>query len=195
MLDTVVPDFPAGTDVVIRLREGKPEIQCRLSYQERPQRQAIFSSADFSNLKWSAEGNFENIELRRRAGRDIARNAASNRGIVIIAPFLAAAFAFGPTVLWPAPTSDAVLAPLAAANQLAGQLASVRDLSPQLQSEVTSLRAELRTAQATSSAAQAQNADNENADTVYDIVVVLAALAVAVPELSDLALGRRRSAH
>lgn len=191
-LDKTVPDLPAGTAVVIRLQDGKPEIQCHIIYQDREQKQAIFSSKDWPSLKWSSDDNVNKFEFRRLTRRDIARNAASPRGLVIIAPALAAILALAPVVLWPAPSSDAALAHAAAANQLAGQLANTRGLSPRLHSETASLLAELRAAQATSAGVQAQKADNDNATTAYEIAVALAAVLVAGPEVVDLVLGRRR---
>jgi len=192
-LDDELSNFPAGTAVVIRLRDGKPEIQCRISYQNRAQKQAIFSSKDWPNLQWSAEDNVTNFELRQLTRRDMARNAASPRGLVIIVPVLVAFLALAPVVLWPGPSSSAIVASTTAANKLAGQLASTHGLSPRLKSEAASLLAELRAAQTASAAVQTQKADNDNATAVYEIAVALAAVVVAGPEVVDLILGRRRN--
>ncbi len=192
-LDEEVPNFPAGTAVVIRLRNGKPEIQCRIGYQERAQKQAVFSKKDWPNLQWSDKDTVTDFELRPLTNRDMARNAATSRGLVIIAPVIAGILALAPVLLWPAPGGDATLAHTTAANQLAGELASARGLSPRLQSEAAELRAELRAAQATTAAAQAQKADNDNATIAYEIAVGVAAVVVAGPEVVDLILGRRRN--
>lgn len=192
-VDEEVPGFPAGTTVVIRLRDGKPEIQCRISYQERAQKQAVFSGEDWPNLQWSDKDHVTNFELRPLTSRDMARNAASSRGLVIIAPVIAGILALAPVLLWPAPAGDATLAHTVAANQLAGELASAHGLSPQLRSEAASLQAELRAAQAASAADQARKADNDSATTVYEIAVGVAAVVVAGPEVVDLILGRRRN--
>lgn len=175
------------TEVVVRLKEGGPEIQCRLSYHVRNEDVAVFSSADWNAAGWPENaGGLESIQLRKRTGTDIARIVASIRFIAVIAPILVAVCAIGPGLIWAPPTGDASASQVADASQLARELAATPHLSQPALAEVAVLRAELRSAQTSDASDQAQQNRYDVAYIVYALLVVLLSAAVIVPQAREV---------
>lgn len=186
-------NLPADTDVVVRLRKGGPEIQCRLSYHTRNEDRAVFSREDWQAAGWPEDASgLAFIQLRKRTGTDIARIFASIRFVAVIAPILVAVVAIGPGLIWPPPTTGTSASHVTGASELARELAATPHLSPPALAEVAALRAELRAAQTSDTSAQAQQHHYDVAYLVYALMVVLLAAAVTVPQAREVLGFRRR---
>jgi hypothetical protein len=183
----------AGTDVVVRLGKGWPEIQCRLSYVKRAVDQAVFSRADWEAAGWPTDATgLTAIQLRRRTATDVARNAMSIRFLAVIVSILVAVFAIGPGLIWSPPSTATSAVQVASANQLAGQLAAAPHLSLRVHAEVAALHAELRAAQTSQASVQSQQHRYDAAYLVYALMVVLLAIAVALPQAAGILRIRRQ---
>jgi hypothetical protein len=176
--------LPDGSTVVVRLREDGRRIECLLAYHDRNEDRAVFSRADWETAGWPTDaGELSAIQLRKRTGTDIARNAVSLRFLVVIAPIIIAIFAIGPGLIWPPPSTGASASQVAVANQLAEELVTAPHLSHAALAEVAALRAELRAAQASATSIQRQQHRYDVAYLLDAAVVAVTALAVAIPQV------------
>lgn len=184
--------FPDGAMVMARLRSDMPEVLCQVSYADRAQAQAVFSAADFERLGWSARGGYHQIELRPQTAPDVAKRAFSLRSLIILAPVVAAAIAFGPVLIWPAPDNSASLTQIAAAEQRAADMASMPGIRGHLRQQIVELRSQIRAAEKEDAATAAQRSDNANATDANGIAVFILAIVVAAPPFVELVRRRRR---
>jgi hypothetical protein len=176
-------NLPADTEVMVRLSESGPEIQCQLSYHARADDEAVFLEADWEAAGWPKDAsNLASIQLKQRTKANIVRNAISLRFIAVIGPILVAACAIGPGLIWPPPSTATSASQVVGASQLARVLAATPHLSRPAMADVAALRAELRAAQATDTSTQAQQHRYNVAYLVYAILVLLLAIAVTVPQ-------------
>jgi hypothetical protein len=185
-------NLKSDTEVVVRLREGGPEIQCRLSYHTRNEDLAVFAQADWESAGWPGDGDgLTSIQLRKRTGADIARIFPTVRFLAAIAPLIIAACAIGPGLIWPPPSAGPSASQVAVASQLAAELAATAHLGQPARAEVAALRAELRAAQAGDTVDAAQQHHYDLAYIGYTILVVALSAAVTVPPAREV-LGIRR---
>jgi hypothetical protein len=96
--------FTLNSAVVIRLRHGGPELQCKVARNDNNPARIRFSEASGEVL--GITGDIKALEIRERGTADGMRNLKTIGTVAAAAPFLVAVLAIVPGVLWPAPSGN-----------------------------------------------------------------------------------------
>jgi len=178
--------FADDSTVVVCLAPGKPSVQLKVKVVDRVDEQAVVPASEWTRLgSRLKKGTFQ---VRPLTVTDLVGNLFSNRALVIIAPVLVAFAALGPSVIWRAADASSTEISTRAGFQLVGQLQADQGLDQQVKNQVRSAAAQMAKSDDLSAVSAATN-DNNLAELVALIAVLLFALVVALPPLVQTVRG------